>query len=57
MADGLTFYSERGEAYVEEIKNIIISNDLQKYDSCRLSDLSLPEFSGSITRQPAKVSL
>jgi Bax protein len=57
MADGLTFYSERGEAYVEEIKNIIISNDLQKYDSCRLSDLTLPEFSSSIARQPAKVSL
>jgi Bax protein len=47
IAEGLTFYSERGEAYVEDIKSVILSNDLQKYDSYRLSDLDLPEFSES----------
>lgn len=57
MADGLIFYSERGEAYVEEIKNIIIANGLQKYDSYRLSGLALPEFPSSINTQPARASL
>ncbi len=45
LAEGLTLYSARGAAYVEDIKNVILSNDLQKYDSCRLSDFDLPEFS------------
>jgi Bax protein len=50
IAEGLTSYSERGEDYVEEIKNIILSNDLRKYDSYRLSDLDLLEFSNPITK-------
>ena len=53
LAEGLTLYSERGEEYVEEIKKVIISNDLQKYDSCRLSDQDLPEISGSLIRTNA----
>jgi len=54
VAEGLTPYSERGEDYVEEIKNIILSNDLQKYDNCSLTDMSFPGFSGpvSITINP-----
>ena len=47
LAEGLTLYSERGEEYVEDIKKVIISNDLQKYDSCRLSDQDL---SGPVSR-------
>ena len=46
IAEGLAPYSERGDAYVEDIQNVIRSNDLQKYDSYRLSDFDLPEFSG-----------
>ena len=62
LAEGLTLYSERGEEYVEEIKNIILANDLQKYDSCRLSDPDLPEMSSPVTKtgpiaEPAKASL
>jgi len=48
MAEGLTQYSEKGDAYVEDIQNVILSNDLQKYDSYRLSDFDLPEFSGPV---------
>jgi Bax protein len=50
LADGLTSYSERGEDYVEEIKNVILSNDLLKYDTYRLSDLDLLEFPNPITK-------
>ena len=62
LAEGLTLYSERGEEYVEEIKNIILANDLQKYDSCRLSDPDMPELSSPVTKaapvaEPGKASL
>jgi len=50
LAEGLILYSERGAAYVEDIKNVILTNNLQKYDSCRLSDLNLSEFSGPVTK-------
>ncbi len=50
IAEGLTLYSERGEDYVEDIKNVILSNDLQKYDRYSLSDPDLPEFSGSASK-------
>lgn len=45
LADGLTLYSERGEAYVEDIKKVIQTNNLQKYDVYNLSDMDLSEFS------------
>ena len=32
LADGLTKYSERGLAYVKEIKQFIIKNNLIEYD-------------------------
>jgi Bax protein len=62
LADGLTMYSERGEDYVEEIKMIILSNDLQKYDKCSLTDTNLPKISGSLPNKfthgkPGKASL
>jgi Bax protein len=62
MADGLTLYSERGEAYVDDIKNVILSNNLQKYDSCSLSDSDLAEPSGhdskaTIISESDKISL
>lgn len=50
LAEGLTLYSERGEEYVEDIKKVILSNNLQQYDSCRLSDIDLPEFTGPVSR-------
>jgi len=62
LAEGLYLYSERGEEYVEDIKKVILSNDLQQYDSCRLSDQDLPEFSSPVRRtiavsEPDKASL
>ena len=62
MAEGLVPYSERGEEYVEEIKKVIIANDLQKYDSFSLSDLDLKKVSRSVTQvdvpaTPGRVSL
>ena len=47
IAEGLKLYSERGEDYVEDIKNVIRSNDLQRYDNYKLIDLDLPEFTES----------
>ncbi len=62
LAEGLSLYSERGEDYVKEIKEVILANDLQKFDSCRLSDLDLPEFSSpaiksTVIAEPDKASL
>ena len=62
LAEGLTRYSARGKEYVEEIKNIILANNLQKYDSCRLSDpdtsgLYGPETKPTVGVEPAKASL
>lgn len=63
LAEGLTLYSERGKEYVEDIKKVILSNNLQKYDSCSLSDIDLmTRFSGSPTEnaiipEPGKASL
>jgi len=49
LAEGLRFYSERGQDYVEDIKNVILSNGLQRYDNFSLTDLDLPEFTGSVS--------
>ena len=49
LAEGLTLYSERGDDYVEDIKNVIMSNNLQKYESCRLDNYDLPEFTGPVS--------
>lgn len=38
LAGGLTAYSERGEAYVEEVREIIRSNGLGPTDTARLRD-------------------
>ena len=43
IAEGLELYSERGQDYVEDIKSVIRSNDLQEYDSYRLIDINPPE--------------
>lgn len=37
LAQGLIYYSERRADYVEEISNIIKTNELIKYDRCKLS--------------------
>jgi len=48
LAEGLTLYSERGEEYVEDIKKVILSNNLQKYDNCSLTDIEqMTQFTGS----------
>ncbi|MBW2506116.1 MAG: hypothetical protein JRD19_03485 [Deltaproteobacteria bacterium] len=57
MAKGLLPYSERGEEYVEEIKKVILSNNLQKYDAFILSDLELPKLTGSVSKNDVPVSL
>ena len=49
LVEGLTLYSERGHDYVEDIKNVILSNDLQRYDSFTLTDPYLPEFTGPVS--------
>jgi Bax protein len=49
IAEGLKLYSARGQDYVEDIKNVIRSNDLQRYDSYRLIGLDLQEFKGSVS--------
>lgn len=38
IADGLFYYSERGNAYIADIKTIIQHNDLTRYDSFVLGD-------------------
>ena len=55
MAEGLTLYSERGEEYVEDIKKVILSNDLLKYDTLNLSDSDLQELSGPVSRTSTTV--
>jgi Bax protein len=49
LAEGLTLYSERGDDYVEDIKNVIMSNNLQKYESFSLDNFDLPEFTGPVS--------
>ena len=44
LADGLELYSERGQEYVEEIKQVILFNNLQMYDTFVLNELPLNEF-------------
>jgi Bax protein len=36
LADGLLYYSQRGETYVWEVKNFITANNLRQYDKCFL---------------------
>jgi len=62
MAEGLIPYSERGEEYVEEIKKVILTNNLQRYDSFILSDIAPPKLTGSVSKadvslSPGKASL
>jgi Bax protein len=37
MAQGLLYYSERRDAYVEDVKRVISTNNLQRYDSINLA--------------------
>jgi Bax protein len=39
LAEGLTLYSQRGNDYVNDIKNVILSNKLQTYDRYSLKGL------------------
>jgi Bax protein len=62
LAEGLSLYSQRGNDYVNDIKNVILSNELQTYDSYTLKGIegvsSLEEISRIDTvYQTAKVSL
>ncbi len=38
LAEGLLYYSERRDEYVSDVKKVILSNELQKYDYCVLVD-------------------
>ena len=62
LAEGLSLYSERVQDYVEDIKKVILSNNLQRYDNSSLTDFDLPEFtdtaSGAIDlAEPSKASM
>jgi Bax protein len=37
LAQGLLYYSERRDAYVEDVRRIISSNNLQRYDTISLA--------------------
>jgi len=38
IADGLLFYSERRDSYIEDVKQIIVTNELQRFDSMALAE-------------------
>ncbi len=62
LAEGLTLYSQRGNQYVNDIKNVILSNNLQAYDSYTLKGFEGEPAGGEYsqinrTRQAAKASL
>jgi Bax protein len=62
LAEGLTLYSQRGNEYVNDIKKVILSNNLQAYDSCTLKGFEGEPAGGEYsqinrTRQAAKASL
>ena len=56
MAEGLISYSERGEEYVKEVKKVILTNNLQRYDSFMLSDMAPPRLTGSLSKADVPVS-
>lgn len=37
LSKGLLYYSERREAYVQDVSHVIVKNSLQRYDQCVLS--------------------
>jgi Bax protein len=37
LAGGLLYYSERRDAYVEDVRRVISANNLQRYDSINLA--------------------
>jgi Bax protein len=41
LAEGLLYYSERRDAYVEDVRRIIIANNLKRYDNISLSRTTL----------------
>ena len=49
LAEGLSLYSERGQDYVEDIKKVILANNLQEYDNYSLNDRSLDEIAESFS--------
>ena len=49
LAEGLSLYSERGQDYVEDIKKVILANNLQEYDNYSLNDRPLDEISESFS--------
>ncbi|MBU0968277.1 MAG: glucosaminidase domain-containing protein [Proteobacteria bacterium] len=38
IADGLLFYSERRDSYIQDVKQIIVTNELQRFDSMELAE-------------------
>jgi len=62
LAEGLTRYSQRGNEYVNDIKNVILSNKLQAYDRFTLKGFDEEPAGGEYsninrTRQAAKGAL
>jgi Bax protein len=38
IAEGLLFYSERQDSYIDDVKQIIVTNELQRFDSMELAE-------------------
>jgi len=63
LAEGLSLYSERGDDYVEDIKKVILANNLQEYDNYSLNDRPPAEIAESFSNTavdfppPHKVTL
>lgn len=38
IADGLLFYSERRDSYIQDVKQIIVTNELQRFDAMELAE-------------------
>lgn len=53
MEDGLTSYSERGQAYVETLKGIIRVNNLEKADAAVFRDEPMRFVVGAPNEQEA----
>lgn len=43
LVDGLFYYSERGQGYIDDVKEVIEHNDLRKYDGLLLREPDQPE--------------
>jgi Bax protein len=55
LVDGLFCYSERGQGYIDDVKQVIDHNELRKYDGLLLKEPDQPESLGRIA-SPGKLT-